>query len=232
MVALIAPTKISATTKSSRSEDIKILTKHPVDAFTELVSSGNFIGALETLERVKISSGIQQYYAGLAVLTAAGNINAYEKLIDELRGLIAEENPSNKNIETIGHALKTYFINTGKANEGIPVMIKLFEDAREANNFGNETLALLSNIVGMVAWKIDDHDTVFKYEELAVMLNPDEPSYWYNHALTLEKFEKEELLVKCLERLSKCSNLDITHEELLNSHGFSQATTNGSDPTV
>lgn len=208
-----------ATHANSQQVGIELLISHPVKVFHTLLESGNIAGAFAIMNKVRSVAGYEQFAAGLAVLASAGYELAFEAINDELRQVITGNNPDPETVRTFGHALKTYYINSGKAKDGVLALEDLYNKIRDNGKFDAELQANSANLVGMVAWAAEDHTTGMKYEELAVSLNPREASYWFNKGLTEEKVGDEKRLGESLRALAKIKNLDSDHIKFLKRNG-------------
>src|ERR1700722_10975115 len=217
--------KLTRLTQAPQSQNsptgmkIDILTSHPKQAFLRLFEAGNFNDAFGLVNRILTVSGQDEYLYALGVLARAGFDRVVDSLLDCANSVLQSETPREGDLISVAASLKEYFTNTGRTNNGIPVLEKLFTTAAESGKFKNTTLASLANAIGLLAWPGKDYVIGAKYEELAVTLNPAEPTFWYNKSMTHEVTGEEEKLAAALKGLARCQSLRPEHAELLRKHG-------------
>lgn len=216
-------TNISNSNSKSKLSRIDILTSHPEKAFDNLLEAGDFEGAFSILPKVRRASGEKEYIRTSGLLARAGYEPAARSLLEIAKGIAMAEQPNIDLFSSANYSLKEYYANTGRGKEGIPVLVELFELTSKSDGFDVKARAESCNLIGMLAWRCDDHETGQKYEELTVTLNSSSPAYWYNKALTHQKLKQSEKLESTLVSLSKCQNLRDSHREILAKHGISPA---------
>lgn len=208
------------TPKGPSNMKIDLLISHPSEAFVKMLEEGDFQGAFKLAPRIRAATGDQEYFAALGVLARASYEPACDLLVESARELAVSSPHNEKILSSLAYSIKEYFINSGTASQGVPVMIGILDAMRQAGVASNSSIARYANIVGMMAWSAGDHATGNQYERIAISLAPDVASYVYNNCLTLEKLGLETELVSALKSLAHFNSQDEDHLRLLRKHGF------------
>ena len=193
-----------------RGSGLSALVQNPQVALHQALMNGDIQSVVSVLPRLEKLLGYTE-----AVITAAGvaAINGEEAAVDLLfRALEADKTKTTVEERVVAiTAIVQFFIATDRESEGASRLAPIAAEIDQDPDFSAESRSRVWNQLQMIQYGAEDYDSALQSSDKTVSLFSDEPAYWYNRSLVLEKLERFDLAVAAIKECVKLGGSEDSH---------------------
>ncbi|MCG7563474.1 hypothetical protein [Pseudoalteromonas sp. McH1-42] len=188
---------------------LETMTGSPGEDLAKIIASGD-LQALENLVVLESAKNgdIDKIVALGGMASLSGSEKALGVLLETFRERYDEIDESGKT--ALFASICQFYIRNDREIEGYPVCQELLPAILDDDDLDDVAKAHSCNQIGMVAYHAQELSRAISWEDKAIKLSPNDPSYLHNHALTLYKLDKVEESLECLTNALEIGNYSDT----------------------
>ena len=172
--------------------------RSPRQAFREAYMSGNTQSATAVLPELKRVLGAKhpEYLLSASVLAEVGEQVDLQSLLDAITSnTISDESV----LQSVITGMVQHYVSTGNEQDGLEktkdvLDLHVFDTSRS-----QEFRAYVANQLQMLYYGVGDMDNALKEANMAIKLDPEEPSYYFNLSLIYERRKDMKRAIEAIE---------------------------------